>query len=108
MPKRRVLRKQGLVLVNGPAFLLEVFPNGPRQARMGEVVQAVGLHRQIAPRQLVLSLRPGLNPLQLVLNGKIYRLIIAGFEMQEIMVLARPPIAPIKRLRSNESSGPRQ
>ena len=58
MPKRRMLRKQRLVLVNGPAFLLEIFPNGPGQARVREMMQAVGLHRQIAPRQFMLSLRP--------------------------------------------------
>ena len=89
-------------------FLLKIFPNSPRQTRMGKVMQAVGLHRQIAPRQFMLPLRPRLNPRQLVLNGKIYRLIIAGFKMQEIMVLARPPIAPIERLGADEIQAPRQ
>ena len=51
-------RKERLVLVNGPAFLLKIFSNRASQALVGEVMQAVGLHRQIAPRQLVLPCAP--------------------------------------------------
>ena len=107
MPKRRMFRKEGLILIYSAPFLFQVFPNRAGQSWVGEMVQAVSFYRQVTPRQFVLPLRPGFNPHQLVLNGKVYGLIITGVKMQEIMMLARPPIAAVERLRPNEIQRPR-
>ena len=66
------------------------------QAGIDKVVQAVGLHRQIAARQLVLTLCASLDALQPACDGKVDRLIIAGFEMQERQMFGRAPVAAIK------------
>ena len=103
-----MFRKEGLILIYGPPFLFQVFANGPRQTGVGKMVQAVGFLRQITSRQLVLPLCARLNPLQFMLNGKVYGLIITGFKMQKIMVFDCAPVAPIERFGADEIQMPRQ
>src|SRR5260221_13757198 len=65
-------------------------------------MQAIGALRQIAAGELVGTLGAGLHPLKLAGDGEIDGLVVAGLEMQVLMVLERPPVPAIKRIRANE------
>src|SRR3954452_13893227 len=80
------------------ALALEVIIDGAAQARIGDEVSGVGGSRQVAPCDLVLALRAGLDVRQPAFDGKVDRLIIADLEMQEGMMLDRTPAAAEQRV----------
>ena len=65
-------------------------------------MRRIGRHRHVAARQLVLALRAGLDPRELVLDREIDRLIVAQLEMQERVVLDRAPVAAVERVAADE------
>ena len=73
---------------------------------MGDPVGRPGLHRFIAPGELVPALRSGLDPLQAARDRNVDRLIIAQFEVQERPLDQRAPIAAIERVRPGEVERP--
>ena len=82
--------------------MLQVVGHRPAQAGMGDVVEGMGGDGQVAARQLVLPLRPGLDPLQPARQGKIDGLMIADLEMQEGVVLDAAPVPAVERLAADE------
>ena len=65
-------------------------------------MQAVGDLRNIAARQLMLTLCAGFDASKAMRDGKVDGLIIAGLEMEKCVVLQGSPIAPIKRVPADE------
>ena len=57
---------------------------------------------KITPRQLVLSLCTGFNPLQSSFDGKLYRLVITNFKMKIWMVLDATPVPAKQAFLANE------
>src|SRR5690349_2426509 len=70
-------------------------------------MRGIGGVRQISARELMLALRTGFDNLQLVLDRKIDRLIVADLEMQERMMLDRAPVAAEQRIRADKIDGAR-
>ena len=60
------------------------------------------LHRGIAARQLVPALRACLHAREATRDGRVDRLIVAQFEVQERLVDHRPPVAAIERIAADE------
>ena len=82
------------------ALALEVVGDRAAQRRIGDVVRRIGRHRHVAARELVLALRAGLDPGELVLDREIDGLVIAQLEMQERVMLDRAPVAAVERVAS--------
>src|SRR5262245_19985730 len=87
----RLLGEQGDLPGDLAPLALEVVGDGAAQAGVGNVVRAVGLHRQIAPGELVRALRAGLDASELARDGELDGLVVAGFEMQEGPVFNATP-----------------
>src|ERR1700722_11318908 len=74
------------------AFAPQILVDGPAQTGVGNVMRRISGLRKIAARELVLTLRTGLDGLEVPLNRKIDRLIVADLEMQERVMLDRAPV----------------
>jgi hypothetical protein len=74
------------LLLDAPALRLKIIRHRALQAGMRQIMQAEGLLRKIAARQLVGTLRSRLDARQLALNGEVDGLIIAGLEMQIVVI----------------------
>ena len=75
------------------------------ETRVGELMRRIGERRAIAARELVLSLRAGLDPPQAAVKREVDRLIIADLEMKERPVLDRAPVAAVERVVADEIDG---
>src|SRR5665213_3996561 len=84
----------------------QIFRDCAAKARIGDEMGGVGGVRQVAARELMLSLRAGFDPFQLMHNRVIDRLIIAELEMQERMMLERTPVAAIDCIRTERIDRP--
>ena len=82
------------------ALALEIVGDRAAQRRIGDVMRRIGRHRHVAARELVLALRAGLDPRELVLDRVFDRLIVAQLEMQERVMLDRAPVAAVQRVAS--------
>jgi len=69
---------------------------------VGEMVEAVGRRRQVAPGKLVRPLGPCFDPGQTVLDGVLDGLVVAHFEMQAVMILESAPVATVERIASGK------
>ena len=87
------------------ALAREIVGDGPAQSRIGNVMRRIGGVGQVAARELVLALGPGLDPLQPVCDRVVDGLIVADLEMQERVVLDRAPIAAVERIGADEIDG---
>ena len=92
---RRLLAEQGNLACHGAPLALEVIGHGAAQTGIGDVVGAVGLARQIAAGELVRPLRAGLDPAELVGDGKFDGLVVADLEMEEGVIFQPAPIAAV-------------
>src|SRR5271165_3494051 len=72
------------------------------EAGIGKVVRRIGRHRPVAARHFMFPLRPRFDPFQAMPQGKINRLIIAYFEMQERVLLDRSPISAVEGVVANQ------
>src|SRR5437870_4375059 len=73
----RVLRQRVALLFHRPGLPRQEIRDRGSEARIGDEVEAAGLHRQITPRDLVLALGPGLDAGEAVLDGELDRLVVA-------------------------------
>src|SRR5262249_42234814 len=80
------------------ALALEIVGDGAAQAGIDDIVRRIGGDRQVAARQLVLALGAGFHPVELAVNREVDRLVIAQLEVQERVVLDRPPMAAVERV----------
>src|SRR5476651_501660 len=63
------------------------------QPGIGDVMGGMGGDRQVAAGELVLALGPGLDTLELAIDGELDGLIVAELEMRKRMVLDGAPMA---------------
>ena len=75
------------------------------EARIGDPVRAQGADRNIAALQLVRALGAGLDPGEAVADGVVYRLVVAGLEMEEPVVALAAPVAAVKGVVAPEVEG---
>ena len=80
----------------------EILGDCVAQSRMGNVMRRPCGNREIAPRQLVLALRAGLDNRQSIFNSKINSLMIAKLEMQEGVILDTAPVSTKKPVGADE------
>ena len=57
-------------------------------------MQGIGRGRQIAALHLVLPLCPGFDPRQSVLDRIVDGAVVAGLEVQKLVVFERPQLRP--------------
>ena len=69
---------------------------------MGDPVGGVGGDGEVAPRELVLALRTGLDDGQLAVDGEIDGLVVADLEMEIGVVLDAAPVAAEEALAADE------
>ena len=84
------------------ALAAQIVRYGVTKIGVDDVVRGVGRMRQISARELVLTLRAGLDDLEAALDREFDRLIVADLEMQERMMLDRAPVAAEQRVRADE------
>src|SRR6266700_6902692 len=84
------------------ALAAQIIGDGAAQGRIGDMMGRIGHDRNIAPRDLVLALRPGFDPGKPMRNRIFDGLIITQLEMQERVVLDRTPVASIERMGADE------
>ncbi len=89
-------------LGNRLALALEIIGDRVAQTGMGDVMRRMRRHGEIATRQLVLALRPGLYAVELLCNRKVDGLMIADLEMQEGVILDAAPVPAVKRILADE------
>src|SRR5277367_770768 len=89
------------VLVHGRRVIVDTarlagrkFANGGGKPLILHVVRRTRERRHEAARHLVFALRAGLESLQFLLDAVIDALVVAGLEMQAVVVAARAPVAP--------------
>src|SRR5260370_38426697 len=79
--------------------------DGAPQGRIGDMMGRIGHDGNIAPRDLVLALRPGFDPGKPMRNRIFDGLIITQLEMEERVMLDGAPMAPIERMGADEIGG---
>src|SRR6202521_6220045 len=88
------------------AFAPQIVGDGAPQGRIGDMMGRIGHDRNIAPRDLVLALRPGFDPRKPMRNRIFDGLIITQLEMQERVVLDRTPVASVARMGADKIEAP--
>src|ERR1700730_15782548 len=94
-------------LVDMNTLSLEIVLDRAGETLIAYVMRRKSRHRAIASGKLMLPLRASLDAGEAARNREFNRLIIADLEMQERMLLDRPPIAPIERVLANKIDGAR-
>src|SRR5262249_2760414 len=81
---------------------LEIFANGGAELRIGDVMCRPGDRGLEAAAHLVLTLGAGLEALDAPLDTELDTLVIAGLEVQAVVVGRRAPVASEERLCAGE------
>src|SRR6202162_5014251 len=84
------------------AFAPEIVRYRAAQVGVGDVMRGVRGLRQVAARDLVLTLRAGLPPLKASLDRKVEGMREANLEMQDGVMLDRAPVAAEQGIRADE------
>jgi hypothetical protein len=98
VPKRRKLGKALYLTLDHVAFAGKELRDCTPESRIGDPVSAVSRRREIAALDLMRPLGARLDALQSVCNCEFDCLIIAAFEMEELVVSIAPPIAAVDRI----------
>ena len=101
MAVRRFFGQQRDLAHNRAALALEIIGDRAAQAQVSDPMRAVSLDRQIAAGKLVGALRAGLDARKPVRDRELDGLVVANLEMQERVLLDRPPIAAVERIRAD-------
>src|SRR5439155_24817453 len=103
MAERRVIIRQIVDLLRHHlALTREKLSDCPAKPRIGYPVCAVGRHRQVAALDLVRPLSTRLDALQPMSDGKFDCLVIAAFEMQELVVAVTAPVTAVNCVRTEK------
>ena len=86
--------KNGSHPIDVLAFMSEVVGDSATKTGVSNVVGGMRCDREVATRQFVFALSPGLDLFKAVNNGKIDGLVIANLEVEEGMVLNTAPVSP--------------
>src|SRR5690606_11492740 len=105
LPVGAVLAQEFCINRDSVALLLEEARDGIAETRVGDPVHRVRFDREITARQLVLSLRSGLDARKPVRDGIVDRLIVAELEMKKRMVLGGAPVPAEETVAANEIQG---
>src|SRR5487761_166798 len=100
-----VLANLGRVVVDGAALTLQVIADSRAEGGVGDVVRRPGEGGLEAAAHLVLALGAGLEPLHAPLDAELDPLVIAGLEMQAVILGRGSPIASVERLPRPEEDG---
>src|SRR5207237_8633890 len=79
--------------------------NRTKKSRIGNETSGISRVEKVAPRKLMLALRARFDPFQPMRNRIVDRLIVTKLEMQERMMLSRPPVAAVERSSADEING---
>ncbi len=79
------------VFVHVRAFAPQVVADGGPEARIDDPVHRPGIRGYEAAAHLVLALRAGLEARDAALDAELDALVVAGFEMQAVVLLAARP-----------------
>src|SRR6516165_3190770 len=94
----RVLGEEGDLARYGQALALEKVGDGAAKRGIGNVVGAIGFHRQITAGKLMCTLGAGLDASELLGDGKLDSLVVADLEVEVGVVLDTSPIAAVERV----------
>src|SRR5690606_30230764 len=106
-PVRAVPVDRGHVAVDVSPLLGEVAADGAEELGAGEPVGGPGRDRGEAAGDLVLALGARLEPRQPLLDAVLDTLVIAGFEVQRVVVPVAAPVAPVERIAADVEHGRR-
>src|SRR5216684_1181152 len=87
------------------ALAPQIVGDGAPQGRIGDMMGRIGHDRNIAPRDLVLALRPGFDPGKPMRNRIFDGLIITQLKVEERVMLDGAPMASIERMGADEIDG---
>src|SRR5262245_31046567 len=102
LPERRELRQSGDLRLHSRPLAAEEIPYRCGKAGIGDPVGAPGGRRHIAALDFVLALGARLDPGQLVPDGVVDRLVIAGLEVEEPVLAKTAPMAAIERISPSQ------
>ena len=91
-----MLARLGDVGVDRVALALEVTRDGGAKAAVLEPVRRERARRLEAARDLVLALRAGVEEREPALDAVLDALVVAGLEVQRILVSGRAPVAAVE------------
>ena len=100
VPIRNVVLDFAGVFVHVRAFAPQVVANGGPEAWIDDPVHGPGVRRDEAAAHLVFALRAGLEARDAALDAELDALVVTGFEMQAVVLLARAPVAAVQRRRA--------
>ena len=83
----------GGVVVHAAGLAQRKIADGRGKSLVRNEMRRARQSRYKSPRHLVLALRARLEALQLVLDAILDSLVVAGLEMQAVVIAAGPPVA---------------
>src|SRR5690606_9498049 len=96
LPEGQEGRRMRPVLLLVPRFFAYKAGNGVAEAGVSDPVQAPGWHRLEAALDLVFTLRTGVEAPEAMADTVVDALVVAGFEVQELVVGRCTPVAPVE------------
>jgi hypothetical protein len=90
--------------VDGLALALEVFLDGVAELPVGDVVRRPGDGRLEAAADLVFALGAGLEAGDAALDAELDALVIAGLEVQAVVIRGRAPVASVEGVLTPEEN----
>ncbi len=84
------------VMIHAAGLAPGVVANGRGKSRVGDEMRRARQSRNESSRHLVLALRSRLEALQLLLDAILDALVVAGLEMQAVIVAAGAPVAAVQ------------
>src|SRR5581483_7307043 len=91
--------------VHGLPLALEILLDGVAKLAIGNVVRRPGDGGLEAAADFVLALGPGLKAGNAALDAEFDALVIAGLEVQAVVIRRGPPVAAEQRLLTPEENG---
>ncbi len=92
----------GGVMVDAARLPRREITDGGGKALVGDVMRGARHGRHEAAGYLVLALRAGLEACESVLDAVFDALVVAGLEMQAVVVAAGAPVAAVQRILAHE------
>jgi hypothetical protein len=91
-----------LSALNRAALVLEVVGYRRMKPGVADIVHRARRNGQVAARQLVRALGAGFDGFQATLDGEVDGLVVAGLEVQAVVIFHAAPVAAIQRVAADE------